>query len=1045
MVIGANSLVVCAFACAALAFAFLLALLGSRFFALLSDAFSRMSRPRLAAFLFFAAVATLCAQKQGTTNSPPDGVQSSLPSRQDFPPSRSGGGGHQVTNFTFTAISAATNGVELSLAWPTNLFADGACLDFFAKVDSLTNAWQWIGCEAVSAGETNLDVIVGYDDLHGSTNAPAAAFFRVADRSALAPTMDDADGDGIPDVYELFHGTNPYVPDYELAPKLTVGPDGDYATVPAALAASTNYSIVALAPGEYSLPSMFAMPAHPVMLTGPQGGYAVLRSDHDVAAVILDRGQDCETLFRNLIVVMAAQGSFQAGFWVGGNTHVSGLGASPTFRNVRVRALYPDVVYYGWHYYLDDGGVSEISDCVVNAAGANLVIGVYSFGGPEVAMDNFNFVNLPDTNGCCTTCFREGSNIVAECTAPAPGLSWAGYPLDGDYSATADSDGDGLSDYAEIFVHDTDPWLADSDGDGIADGVEVADGTSPQDLSSFLRHVAVTVVEDDPLAGVTNYVAWGTSASGWETNGMVVAQGQVSTFEFTIASQSGSVYVKAFRDVDRNGVFDPGTDLLVSRLLPARETSTSVTIRFGDLDGDGFADSLELAEGTDPNDARSYCFNLALVERGVVGTTNDMTALVVFGEEVVHGPVVVSNGVFEADVGHLVATNREAVTVYFWDDANSDGMRDDGEFSISRTVAISGHENSVTNDFQAELMDRDRDGMPDWWELANAAAGLSPYTSGDARQDPDGDGLVNLHEYWANCNPLVYDGTNTLLSVCARSIDDRIRNVVPSNSVALFVDYFTNGADTNFIANTNCWARDLNLSCVSVWHGDNGDYGSKTATAITRRHVILSSHWWAYNKRYYFCDTNGVVYTRSIVNDVLISDDLRLGRLDEPLPSTIKLPKIPPADIANYVSSGKFLPTLCVNQEKAATVLEIDDLDIDVVSSGGGHYHHYVRTATDNVVSGDRHAIRAATLGGNSSTPVFLVVGNDLVFVFSKHLGSWTELTWCNFYGPATMSRASAVQQQIDVWEGADAGQYQMELLDLGQFDKSVNGGVHNE
>ena len=115
MIIGANSLVVCAFACAALAFAFLLALLGRRFFALLSDAFSRMSRPRLAAFLFFA------------------------------------------------------------------------------KVDSLTNAWQWIGCEAVSAGETNLDVIVGYDDLHGSTNAPAAAFFRVADRSALAPTMDDAD------------------------------------------------------------------------------------------------------------------------------------------------------------------------------------------------------------------------------------------------------------------------------------------------------------------------------------------------------------------------------------------------------------------------------------------------------------------------------------------------------------------------------------------------------------------------------------------------------------------------------------------------------------------------------------------------------------------------------------------------------------------------------------------------------------------------------------------------------------------------------------
>ena len=974
MVIGANSLVVCAFACAALAFAFLLALLGRRFFALLSDAFSRMSRPRLAAFLFFAAVATLCAQKQGTTNSPPDGVQSSLPSRQDFPPSRSGGGGHQVTNFTFTAISAATNGVELSLAWPTNLFADGACLDFFAKVDSLTNAWQWIGCEAVSAGETNLDVIVGYDDLHGSTNAPAAAFFRVADRSALAPTMDDADGDGIPDVYELFHGTNPYVPDYELAPKLTVGPGCDYATVPAALAASTNYSIVALAPGEYSLPSMFAMPAHPVMLTGPQGGYAVLRSDHDVAAVILDRGQDCETLFRNLIVVMAAQGSFQAGFWVGGNTPVSGLGASPTFRNVRVRALYPDVVYYGWHYYLDDGGVSEISDCVVNAAGANLVIGVYSFGGPEVAMDNFNFVNLPDTNGCCTTCFREGSNIVAECIAPAPGLSWAGYPLDGDYSATADSDGDGLSDYAEIFVHDTDPWLADSDGDGIADGVEVADGTSPQDLSSFLRHVAVTVVEDDPMAGVTNYVAWGTSASGWETNGMVVAQGQVSTFEFTIASQSGSVYVKAFRDVDRNGVFDPGTDLLVSRLLPARETSTSVTIRFGDLDGDGFADSLELAEGTDPNDARSYCFNLALVERGVVGTTNDMTAVVVFGEEVVHGPVVVSNGVFEADVGHHVATNRESVAVYFWDDANSDGMRDDGEFSISRTVAISGHENSVTNDFQAELMDRDRDGMPDWWELAHAAAGLSPYNVVDSRQDPDGDGLINLYEYLLSKNPNLCDGTNEAPSILSMAIDSRLAAATNAVlSLPLYDNYYVNGTNGVFLKNEYCWAGDLDFSCMSVWN-DSSEPHSHTGVAISRRHVLFAAHWaLGVGSQMGFLGTNGVVYTRRVSALRHVANDITLALLNEELPSCVSDVAVLSSNACQRILSGKYLPFICVNQDKNLLVREIgyisypesEDVDVSHTSPSTTSRREFYQLLRD----------------WDSSGPSYFVFSNKLVLI----------------------------------------------------------------
>ena len=95
---------------------------------------------------------------------------------------------------------------------------------------------------------------------------------------------------------------------------------------------------------------------------------------------------------------MEKRGSFQAGFWVGGNLPSSGLGASPTFENVRVRAMYPDTLYYGWHYYRDDGGLSLVSNCVANAAGARDVIGVYSCGGPDVSVVDCHFVNFP-TNG----------------------------------------------------------------------------------------------------------------------------------------------------------------------------------------------------------------------------------------------------------------------------------------------------------------------------------------------------------------------------------------------------------------------------------------------------------------------------------------------------------------------------------------------------------------------------------------------------------------------------------------------------------------------
>ncbi len=42
-----------------------------------------------------------------------------------------------------------------------------------------------------------------------------------------------------------------------------------------------------------------------------------------------------------------------------------------------------------------------------------------------------------------------------------------------------DSDGDGLSDGAEVTVHGTDPALADSDGDGLDDGYEILIGSDP--------------------------------------------------------------------------------------------------------------------------------------------------------------------------------------------------------------------------------------------------------------------------------------------------------------------------------------------------------------------------------------------------------------------------------------------------------------------------------------------------------------------------------------------------------------------------------------
>jgi len=49
-----------------------------------------------------------------------------------------------------------------------------------------------------------------------------------------------------------------------------------------------------------------------------------------------------------------------------------------------------------------------------------------------------------------------------------------------------DSDGDGLADGEEVFVHHTDPQRRDTDGDGVSDGAEIRAGTDPLDANSVL-------------------------------------------------------------------------------------------------------------------------------------------------------------------------------------------------------------------------------------------------------------------------------------------------------------------------------------------------------------------------------------------------------------------------------------------------------------------------------------------------------------------------------------------------------------------------------
>ena len=56
---------------------------------------------------------------------------------------------------------------------------------------------------------------------------------------------------------------------------------------------------------------------------------------------------------------------------------------------------------------------------------------------------------------------------------------WNSGAIDADFDFNKDNDGDGLTDYEEIYIYGTDPFNPDTDGDGYLDGAEVVSGYNP--------------------------------------------------------------------------------------------------------------------------------------------------------------------------------------------------------------------------------------------------------------------------------------------------------------------------------------------------------------------------------------------------------------------------------------------------------------------------------------------------------------------------------------------------------------------------------------
>lgn len=434
-----------------------------------------------------------------------------------------------------------------------------------------------------------------------------------------------------------------------------------------------------------------------------------------------------------------------------------------------------------------------------------------------------------------------------------------------------------------------------------------------------------------------------------------------------------------------------------------------------DSDGDRIQDMIELSHGANPTNQDVYCFSL------IASLTNDYCDIaglkLAFFDSAsgirLSEIATATNRTDEISL-HCISIRSEKPILRMW------SVSEDSSVVVS--YAIKGHDNvtSVQTSLISSLYDFDHDEIPDAWEIVH---GMSSSDADDALEDFDDDGLINLHEYWAGTDPYVGDGTNTLLSICAKSVDIRIAGRLPEASLCKFDDYTVNG--TNFVLNSSFWAEDIDTSCASMWNDSTRDYWGgacsqwhKAGTAISKRHIITAWHYAIpIGTTIWFMGNDGTQCSRVVTGCRSVGGDICVQLLDLDLPDNVVPAKILPKRYGNYIGSAKRLPVVTFDQEEKLIVSDSAALAVPSSrseASGALQPYDSVRASFyENMVSGD------------SGNPRFLVVGNEVVLLSVMHYGGTGSGCFVTPY-------KEDIQRAMDLL----CPGYELEEIDLNDYDQ---------
>jgi hypothetical protein len=386
-------------------------------------------------------------------------------------------------------------------------------------------------------------------------------------------------------------------------------------------------------------------------------------------------------------------------------------------------------------------GLDMVLDYFDHTNNASLYVGYYDIGDILIAPDLFGnliegsnswvkmhlILDLTNYTGIAGIRIYRGngqitvSNTSVYVDMDHDGLDAAQEAQLGTSDHNPDSDGDGLSDYEEVFLYGTSPTNPDTDGDGLSDGMEIALGTDPTVAGNyslpFIENFETNTVTVGQLDGQNDWTATPAGLALVET-GTVYQGSQALELGFS-SNDTSAVVSHPFAAPTQNSIWCDIWLKVIAADAPSGQVTDSAAVYFN----------------TD---------NKVVVYDGHQASwvvLNDFPALT-------QGDWVrVTINLDYSQQNWLLAINGQVAATGLGFGASGTEFT---EMSLQAKHAYT-DKLALTTTIPSDL-DLDNNGLPDAWELQHFGA-----TGQNPNADPDHDGLTNLQEYQLGTDPLNAD------------------------------------------------------------------------------------------------------------------------------------------------------------------------------------------------------------------------------------------------------------------------------------------------